>query len=79
MTPLLSVYYEDRRRIARNIFSHISLGNSSRLVRATIFFFVLSMLPLGGCASDHSLEHRSAERHPSDRPFFDSPDPESLH
>ena len=78
MTPLLSIYHEDRKRIGRNKSSHISLGNSSRPVRTTTLFFMFSVLLLGGCASDHSSEQHP--QHPSDRPFFDSPDPQdSLH
>ncbi len=79
MTPLLSIYYEDRKRIGRNRSSHISLGNSSRTVRTTTVFFVLSVLLLGGCASDRSSEHHASKQRPSDTPFFDSPDVESLH
>jgi hypothetical protein len=75
MTPLSSVYQEDRKR---NNSSHISLGNSSRPVRTTTLFFVFSVLLLGGCASDRSSQVRARE-HTSDRPFFDSPDVESLH
>ena len=79
MTPFLSIYYEDRKRIGRNMSSHISLGNSSRTVRTTTVFFVLSVLLLGGCASDRSSQTRTRE-HTSDRPFFDSPDEqETLH
>ena len=75
MTPLLSVYHEDRERIGRNNSSHISLGNSSHPVRTTALFVVFfSVLLLGGCASD-----RSSEQHPSNRSFFDSPDVDSLH
>jgi hypothetical protein len=73
MTPLLSAYHEDRKRIARNNPSHISLGNFSPPVRTMRLFFVLSMLLLGGCASE------PPKQHPSDRPFFDSPDINSLH
>jgi hypothetical protein len=79
MTPLLSVYHEDRERIGRNNSSHISLGNSSRPVRTTTLFFMFSVLLLAGCASDRSSEHRSSKQHPSDTSFFDSPDVESLH
>jgi hypothetical protein len=74
MAPLLSVYHQDRERIGRHNFLHISLGNSSRPVRTTTLFFVFSVLLLGGCASD-----RSSKQHPSDPPFFDSPDVDSLH
>ena len=79
MIPLLSVYHKDRERIGRNNSSHISLGNSSSPVRTTTLFFVFLVLLLCGCASDQLSEHRSAKRHPSDRPFFDSPDVDSLH
>jgi hypothetical protein len=80
MTPLLSIYYEDRKPIGRNSSSHISLANSSRPVRTTTLFFVFSVLLLAGCASDRSSEHRSSKQHhPSDTSFFDSPDVESLH
>ena len=79
MTPLLSIYYEDRKRIGRNRSSHISLGNSSRTVKTTTLFLMFSALLLGGCASDRSSEHQASKQHPSDRPFFDSPDVESLH
>jgi hypothetical protein len=72
MTPLLSVYHEHRERIGRNNSSYILLGNLSRPVRTITLFFVL--LLLGGCASD-----RVSKQHPSDRPFFDRPDPDSLH
>src|SRR5437762_8085431 len=74
MPPLLSVYHEDPKRIGRNNFSHISLGNSSRPVRTTALLIVFSVLLVAGCASE-----RSSKKHPSDRPFFDSPDVESLH
>jgi hypothetical protein len=74
MTPLLSVYHGNAERVGRNNSSHISLDNASRPVRTTTFFFVFSVLLLGGCASD-----RSSRQQPSDRPFFDSPDPDSLH
>ena len=74
MTPLLSVYHEDRKRIGRNNSSHISLGNSSRPVRTTTLFFMFSVLLLGGCASDQSSKQHP--QHRSDRPFFDSPDPQ---
>jgi len=40
---------------------------------------MFSVLLLGGCASDRSSEHRASKQHPSDPPFFDSPDVESLH
>ena len=76
MTLFLSVYHEGRERIGRNNSSHISLGNSPRPVRTTTLFFVLSVLLLAGCASDRSSEQH---RHPSDPPFFDSPDVDSLH
>jgi len=79
MTPLLSIYYEDRKRIGRNRSSHISLGNSSRPVKTTTLFFMFSVLLLGGCASDRSSAHHASKQHPSDPPFFDSPDVESLH
>jgi len=79
MTPLLSIYYEDRKRMGRKRSSHISLGNSSRPVKTTTLFFMFSVLLLGGCASDRSSEHHASKQHPSDRPFFDSPDVESLH
>ena len=79
MPPPLSVYHQNRTRIGRNNSSHFSLGNSSRPVRTTILFFVFSVLLLAGCASNHPSEHRSAKRHPSDPPFFDSPDVDSLH
>ena len=75
MTPLLSIYHEDRKRIGRNRSSHISLGNSSRPVRTTTLFFVFSVLLLGGCASDRSSKQH-ATQHPSDPPFFDTPDPQ---
>jgi hypothetical protein len=79
MTPLSSVYQEDRKRIGRNNSSHISLGNSSRPVRTTILFLVFSVLLFGGCASDRSSQAR-ARPHTSDRPFFDTPNPQdSLH
>jgi hypothetical protein len=79
MTPLSSVNQEDRKRIGRNNYSHISLGNSSRPVRTTILFLVFSVLLLGGCASDRSSQAR-ARPHTSDRPFFDTPNPQdSLH
>jgi hypothetical protein len=79
MTPLLSIYQEDRKRIGRNNSSHISLGNSSRRVRTTILFLVFSVLLFGGCASDRSSPAR-ARPHTSDRPFFDTPNPQdSLH
>src|SRR5947207_13549183 len=74
MTPLLSVYHEYPERIGRNNSSHISPGNSSGPARTTTLFFVFSVLLLAGCASD-----RSSEKHQSDRPFFDSPDVNSLH
>jgi hypothetical protein len=74
MTPFLSVYHEDRERIGQNNSSHISLGNSSRRVTTTTLFFVFSVLLLGGCASD-----RPSKQHRSDQPFFDRPDPDSLH
>jgi hypothetical protein len=79
MTPRLSIYCEDRKRIGRNRSSHISLGNSSRPVKTTTLFFMFSVLLLGGCASDRSSEHHASKHHPSDPPFFDSPDVESLH
>lgn len=79
MTPLLSAYHQNRKRIGRNDPSHISLGNSLCPVRPTTLFFVFLVLLLAGCASNHSSEHRSAKRPPSDRPFFDSPDVDSLH
>src|SRR5881392_2097683 len=79
MAPPLSVYHEDRKRIGRNNSSHFSLGNSSRPVRTTTLLIVFSVLLVAGCASNHTSEHRSAKRLPSDRPFFDSPDVESLH
>src|SRR5205809_1716867 len=74
MAPPLSVYYEDRERIGRNNWLHISLGNSSRPVRMTTLLIALSVLLVAGCASE-----RSSTKPPSDRPFFDSPDVESLH
>ncbi len=74
MTPLLPIYNEDRKRIERSNSSHVSLGNSSRLVRTTTLFFVFSVLLLGGCASDHPSKQR-----PSDRPFFDTPNPEDTY
>jgi hypothetical protein len=74
MTPFLSVYHEDRERIGRNNSSYILLRNSSRPGRTITLFFVFSVLLLAGCASD-----RPSKQHPSDRPFFDSPDVESLH
>jgi hypothetical protein len=79
MTPLSSIYYEDRKRIGRSRSSHISLGNSSRPVRTTTLFFMFSVLLLVGCASDRSSEHHLSEKHRSDTSFFDSPDVESLH
>src|SRR5436189_1420624 len=79
MASPLSVYHEDRKRIGRNNSSHVSLGNSSRPVRTTTLLIVFSVLLVAGCASNHTSEHRSAKRLPSDRPFFDSPDVESLH
>ena len=75
MIPLLSVYHEDRKGIGQINSSHNLLGNSSRPIWTTLFF-VFSVLLLAGCASDRSSEQH---RHPSDRPFFDSPDVESLH
>jgi hypothetical protein len=79
MTPLLSVYHEDRERVGRNKSSHISLGNSFCPVKTATLFFVFSVLLLGGCASDRSSQAR-ARTHTSDRPFFDSPDEqETLH
>jgi hypothetical protein len=79
MTPLLSVYHEYPERIVRNNSSHNSLGNSSRPVRTTILFLVFSVLLFGGCASDRSSQAR-ARPHTSDRPFFDTPNPQdSLH
>src|SRR4029077_20270595 len=39
MTPLLSVYHEDREQIGRNNSSHVSLENSSPPVRTTTLFF----------------------------------------
>jgi hypothetical protein len=79
MTPLSSVYQEDRKRIGWNNSSHISLGNSSRPVRTTILFLVFSVLLFGGCASDRSSQAR-ARPDTSDRPFFDTPNPQdSLH
>ena len=74
MTPLLSVYHEDRERIGRNNSSHISLGNSSHSVRTMGLFLVFALLVLTGCASD-----RPPEKHPADRPIFDSPDVDTLH
>src|SRR5437762_11487701 len=74
MPPPLSVYHEDRKRVGRNNSSHISLGNSSRPVRTMILLIVFSVLLVAGCASE-----RSSKKPPSDRPFFDSPDVESLH
>jgi hypothetical protein len=74
MIPLSSVYHKDREQIGRHNSSHISPGNASRPVRTTTLFFVFSVLLLGGCASDHS-----SKQHPSDPPFFDSPDVDSLH
>src|SRR5437764_9079672 len=74
MAPPLSVYHEDRKRIGRNNSSHISLGNSSRPVRTMTLLIVFSVLLVAGCASE-----RSSKKPPSDRPFFDSPDVESLH
>jgi hypothetical protein len=75
MTPLSSVYQEDRKR---NNSSHISLGNSLCPVKTTTLFLVFSVLLLG-CASDRSSQVRARE-HTSDRPFFDSPDEqETLH
>jgi hypothetical protein len=79
MTPLLSIYYEDRKRMGRKRSSHISLGNFSRPVRTTTLFFMFSVLLLGGCASGRSSEHHASKQHSSDAPFFDSPDVESLH
>ena len=79
MTPLLSIYYEDCKWIEPDNSSLISLGNSSRPVTTMILPLMVSVLLLAGCASDHTSEHRSAKQHPSDRPFFDSPDVESLH
>ena len=74
MTPLLSVYHEYPERIGRNNSSHNSLGNSSRPVRTTTLLIVFSVLLVAGCASE-----RSSKKPPPDRPFFDSPDVESLH
>src|SRR5204862_8353804 len=74
MPPPLSVYHEDHKRIGGNNSSHISLGNSSRPVRTTILLIVFSVLLVTGCASE-----RSSKKPPPDRPFFDSPDVESLH
>lgn len=74
MTPLLSVYYQDRKRVGRDNSSPISLDNPSGLVRTTALFFVLLVFLLGGCVSD-----RSSKQHPSNPTFFDSPDVESLH
>src|SRR5437773_11097434 len=74
MPPPLSVYHEDHKRIGRNNSSHISLGNSSRLVRTTILLIAFSLLLVAGCASEHS-----SRKSPADRSFFDSPDVESLH
>jgi hypothetical protein len=74
MSPPLSVYHEDYKRIGRNNSSHISLGNSSRPVRTTTLLIVFSLLLVTGCASE-----RSSKKPPPDRPFFDSPDVESLH
>jgi len=79
MTPFLSIYCEDRKRVGRKRSSHISLGNSSRMVRTTTLSFMFLVLLLGGCVSDRSSEHHASKQHPSDRPFFDSPDVESLH
>src|SRR5438067_6570826 len=75
MPPPLSVYREDRKRIGRNNSSHISLGNSLRPVRTMILLIVFSVLLVAGCASERS----SKKPPPPDRPFFDSPDVESLH
>jgi uncharacterized lipoprotein YajG len=74
MSLILSIYYEDRKRIERTSSSHILLGNSSRPVRTATLFFVFSVFLLAGCASD-----RSSKQHPPKRTFFDSPDVESLH
>src|SRR6266487_1933958 len=74
MTPLLSVYHEYREGIERNNSSNISPGNSSRPARTTTLLIVFSVLLVAGCASE-----RSSKKPPSDRPFFDSPDIESLH
>src|SRR5438034_254556 len=74
MPPPLSVYHEDRKRNGRNNSSHISVGNSSRPVRTMILLIVFSVLLGAGCASE-----RSSKNPPPDRPFFDSPDVESLH
>jgi len=73
MTPFLSIYCEDRKRVGRKRSSHISLGNSSRPVKTTTLFFMFSVLFFGGCASDQSSKH---PQHRSDRPFFDTPDPQ---
>src|SRR5438552_17878963 len=75
MPPPLSVYHEDYKRIGRNNSSHISLGNSLRPVRTMILLIVFSVLLVAGCASERS----SKKPPPPDRPFFDSPDVESLH
>src|SRR5206468_2625542 len=74
MASPLSVYHADGKRIGRNNFSNISLGNSSRPVRTTTLLIVFSVLLVAGCASE-----RSSKKPPPDRPFFDSPDVESLH
>ena len=79
MTLLLSIYYEDRKRMGRNRSSHISLANFSHPVRTTTLFFMFSVLLLGGCAADRSSAHHASKQHSSDTPFFDSPDVESLH
>jgi len=79
MTPLLSVYAEDGERLRRNNSSHSLLGNFLSSVRTATLLVMFSVALLGGCASDHSSEHRSSKQPPSDRTFFDSPDIESLH
>src|SRR5437762_13651086 len=74
MAPPLSVYHEDHKRIGRNNYSHISLGNSSRSVRTMTLLIVFSVLLVAGCASE-----LSSKMTPSDRTFFDSQDVESIH
>ena len=80
MIPLLSVYHEDRKRIGWNNSSHISLGNSSASRENDDFILcVFSAASRWLCIqiTRLSIARQSGTR--LIRPFFDSPDVESLH
>jgi predicted solute-binding protein len=74
MTPLLPVYHEHCESIGQESFLHIPLGYSWRRLAMTPFVFAVLVLLLAGCASN-----RGQQQHSSDKPFFDTPDVDSLH